>query len=57
VSLQILLRVIQREKGSFQAVIFILVIMIVMTASAIYVVENKAQPEVLVRFHKQCGGR
>ena len=45
VSLQILLRVIQREKGSFQAVIFILVIMIVMTASAIYVVENKAQPE------------
>lgn len=46
VSLQILLRVIQREKGSFQAVIFILFIMIVMTASAIYVVENKAQPEV-----------
>jgi voltage-gated potassium channel len=45
VSLQILLRVIQREKGSFQAVIFILVIMIVMTASAIYVVENKAQPD------------
>ena len=45
VSLQILLRVIQREKGSFQAVIFILIIMIVMTASAIYVVENKAQPE------------
>ncbi|WP_298063014.1 ion transporter, partial [uncultured Acinetobacter sp.] len=45
VSLQILLRVIQREKGSFQAVIFILVIMIVMSASAIYVVENKAQPE------------
>lgn len=45
VSLQILLRVIQREKGSFQAVIFILVIMIVMTASAMYVVENKVQPE------------
>ncbi|WP_368571159.1 ion transporter [Acinetobacter haemolyticus] len=45
VSLQILLRVIQREKGSFQAVIFILVIMIVMTASGIYVVENQAQPE------------
>ena len=46
VSLQILLRVIQREKGSFQAVIFILIIMIVMTASAIYVVENRAQPDV-----------
>ncbi|RZF49699.1 ion transporter [Acinetobacter halotolerans] len=45
VSLQILLRVIQREKGSFQAVIFILVIMIIMTASAMYVVENKVQPE------------
>lgn len=45
VSLQILLRVIHREKGSFQAVIFILIIMIVMTASGIYVVENQAQPE------------
>lgn len=45
VSLQILLRVIKREKGSFQAVIFILVILIVMAASGIYVVENKAQPE------------
>jgi voltage-gated potassium channel len=45
VSLQILLCVIKREKGSFQAVIFILIIMIIMTASGIYVVENKAQPE------------
>ena len=52
VSLQILLRVIQREKGSFQAVIFILVIMIVMTASAIYVVENKAQPEAFSSIPK-----
>ncbi|CAB1213263.1 ion transporter [Acinetobacter bouvetii] len=46
VSLQILLRVIEREKGSFQAVIFILIIMIVMAAAGIYVVESRAQPEV-----------
>ncbi|NUF64913.1 ion transporter [Acinetobacter bereziniae] len=46
ISLQILLRVIEREKGSFQAVIFILVIMIVMAAAGIYVVEGRAQPEV-----------
>lgn len=46
VSLQILLNVIEREKGSFQAVIFILMIMIVMAAGGVYVVENKAQPEV-----------
>lgn len=45
VSLQILLRVIEREKGSFQAVIFILIIMIVMAAAGIYVVESRAQPE------------
>ena len=45
VSLQILLRVIEREKGSFQAVIFILSIMIVMSAAGVYVVESKAQPE------------
>lgn len=46
ISLQILLRVIEREKGSFQAVIFILVIMIVMAAAGIYVVEGRAQPDV-----------
>ncbi|WP_445115894.1 ion transporter [Acinetobacter sp. WZC-1] len=46
VSLQILLRVIEREKGSFQAVIFILIIMIVMAAAGVYVVESKAQPDV-----------
>ena len=46
ISLQILLRVIEREKGSFQAVIFILLIMIVMAAAGIYVVEGSAQPEV-----------
>lgn len=46
VSLQILLRVIEREKGSFQAVIFILLIMIVMAAGGIYVVESRAQPEI-----------
>ena len=46
VSLQILLRVIEREKGSFQAVVFILGIMIVMAAAGIYVVESSAQPDV-----------
>lgn len=46
VSLQILLRVIEREKGAFQAVIFILSIMIVMAAACVYAVESKAQPEV-----------
>ncbi|TCM63701.1 voltage-gated potassium channel [Acinetobacter calcoaceticus] len=46
VSLQILLRVFAREKGSFQAVIFILIILIVMAAAGMYVVENKTQPEV-----------
>ncbi|MDV2468969.1 ion transporter [Acinetobacter chinensis] len=46
VSLQILLRVIEREKGSFQAVIFILMIMIVMAAAGIYVVESRAQLDV-----------
>ncbi|RZG87559.1 ion transporter [Acinetobacter sp. WCHAc060033] len=46
VSLQILLRVIEREKGSFQAVIFILLIMIVMAAAGIYVVESRVQPEI-----------
>ena len=46
VSLQILLRVIEREKGSFQAVVFILSIMIVMSAACVYVVESKAQPDV-----------
>ncbi|OTG66076.1 ion transporter [Acinetobacter silvestris] len=46
VSLQILLRVIEREKGSFQAVIFILIIMIVMAAAGVYMVESSAQPNV-----------
>ncbi|WP_180183080.1 ion transporter [Acinetobacter sp. YH01020] len=46
VSLQILLRVIEREKGSFQAVVFILFIMIIMAAAGVYLVESKAQPEV-----------
>ena len=45
-SLQMLLRVIEREKGSFQAVIFILSILIVMAAAGVYVVENQAQPDV-----------
>ncbi|MGP5133660.1 ion transporter [Psychrobacter cibarius] len=44
-SLRILLVVISKEKGSFQAVIFILIIMIVTASSGIYLVENHAQPE------------
>jgi voltage-gated potassium channel len=46
VSLQILLRVIEREKGSFQAVIFILVIMIIMAAAGVYLIESQVQPDV-----------
>ncbi|EPF74278.1 ion transporter [Acinetobacter rudis] len=45
-SLQILLRVLEREKGSFQAVLFILSILIVMAAAGVYIVENQAQPHV-----------
>ena len=45
-SLQMLLRVIEREKGSFQAVLFILIILIVMAAAGVYIVENHAQPDV-----------
>lgn len=44
-SMRILLVVISKEKGSFQAVIFILIIMIVMASSGIYLVENHAQPQ------------
>ncbi|WP_299330290.1 ion transporter [uncultured Psychrobacter sp.] len=44
-SMRILLVVISKEKGSFQAVIFILIIMIVTASSGIYLVENHAQPE------------
>lgn len=45
VALRILLTVIMREKDSFKAVLFILVILIILSASGIYLVENKAQPE------------
>lgn len=44
-SMRILLVVISKEKGSFQAVIFILIIMIVTASSGIYLVENHAQPQ------------
>ena len=44
-SMRILLVVISKERGSFQAVIFILIIMIVTASSGIYLVENHAQPE------------
>lgn len=46
VSLQILLNVLEREKGSFQAVIFILIIMIVLAAGGVYAFEHHAQPQV-----------
>lgn len=45
VALRILLRVIAREKESFKAVVFILLILIVLAASGIYLVEKDAQPE------------
>ena len=51
-SLRILLVVISKEKGSFQAVIFILFIMIVTAASGIYLVEKDAQPEVFESIPK-----
>ncbi len=44
-ALRILLKVIMREKESFKAVLFILVILIILSASGIYLVENKAQPQ------------
>jgi len=44
-SMRILLVVISKERGSFQAVIFILIIMIVTASSGIYLVENHAQPD------------
>ncbi|MER2165085.1 MAG: ion transporter, partial [Psychrobacter alimentarius] len=51
-SLRILLVVINKEKGSFQAVIFILIIMIVTASSGIYLVENHAQPQVFESIPK-----
>src|SRR5690606_25487494 len=44
-SLRILLVVISKVKGSFQAVIFILIIMIVTASSGIYLVEHHTQIE------------
>lgn len=44
-ALRILLRVIAREKESFKAVIFILLILIVLAASGIYLAEKDAQPD------------
>ncbi len=45
-SLKILLIVLKREKGSFQAVLFILSILLVTASTGIYLAENNAQPEV-----------
>lgn len=44
-AMRLLIEVIKKEKGSFQAVLFILIIMIVTASSGIYVAENQAQPE------------
>lgn len=44
-SMRILLVVLNKERGSFQAVLFILLILIVTASSGIYLVENQAQPE------------
>jgi voltage-gated potassium channel len=44
-SMRILLVVLNKERGSFQAVIFILIILIVTASSGIYLVENQAQPQ------------
>ncbi|PNK59724.1 ion transporter [Psychrobacter sp. FDAARGOS_221] len=51
-AMRILLIVLHKEKESFKAVVFILVIMIVTAASGIYVVENQAQPEVFESIPK-----
>ncbi|MBE2893925.1 ion transporter [Spirabiliibacterium falconis] len=44
-AMQLLLKVIAREKRSFQAVLMILLVLIVISASAIYVVEHSVQPQ------------
>ncbi|WP_019673039.1 ion transporter [Psychrobacter lutiphocae] len=51
-AMRILLIVLNKEKESFKAVVFILIIMIVTAASGIYVVENQAQPEVFESIPK-----
>ncbi|MUG32795.1 ion transporter [Psychrobacter sanguinis] len=51
-AMRILLIVLHKEKESFKAVVFILLIMIVTAASGIYVVENQAQPEVFESIPK-----
>lgn len=51
-AMRILLIVLHKEKESFKAVVFILIIMIVTASSGIYVVENQAQPEVFESIPK-----
>lgn len=51
-AMRILLVVIAKEKGSFQAVLFILIIMIVTASSGIYLAENQAQPDVFESIPK-----
>lgn len=51
-AMRILMVVIVKEKGSFQAVLFILIIMIVTASSGIYLAENQAQPEVFESIPK-----
>lgn len=44
-SLRILLTVLQKERGSFGAVIFILMLLIILSASGIYLMEYETQPD------------
>ncbi len=44
-SLKILLIVLKREQGSFQAVLFILMVMLITASTGIYLFENSAQPD------------
>lgn len=44
-ALQIIIRVIVREKSSLQAVVFILSMLIVLAAAGMYAMENQVQPE------------
>lgn len=44
-SLRLLMKVLARESSSLQAMLFILVVLIILSASGIYLVESKVQPE------------
>lgn len=56
-SMRILLVVISKERGSFQAVIFILIIMIVTASSGIIWLKTMRSQKSLSQYPKPCGGR